>query len=101
MYSAESRAKGAAQAALDRMKATKLAAKQVRLFSLLSKTDIAQSKTDTFFSLKLTFLSLKLTCSVCGGMGTSVGSVYAREKRKSDQTGLVPILNIWVSIVGG
>ena len=32
---------------------------------------------------------------------TSVGSAYAREKRKSDQTGLAPILNIWVIIVGG
>jgi hypothetical protein len=31
----------------------------------------------------------------------SVGSVYAREKRKSDQTSLAPILNIWVIIVGG
>ena len=26
----------------------------------------------------------------------SVGSVYSREKRKLDQTGLVPILIIWV-----
>ena len=31
----------------------------------------------------------------------SVGSNCAREKRKSDQTGLVPILNIWVIIVEG
>jgi hypothetical protein len=31
----------------------------------------------------------------------SVGSVYAREKQKSGQTGLVPILNIRVTIVGG
>jgi hypothetical protein len=33
----------------------------------------------------------------------SVGSVYANQKGKSDQTSLVPILhvNIWVIIVGG
>ena len=32
---------------------------------------------------------------------TSVGSVYANQKGNSDQTSLVPILNIWVIIVGG
>jgi hypothetical protein len=31
----------------------------------------------------------------------SAGSVYAREKRKSDQAGLLAILNIRVIIVGG
>ena len=31
----------------------------------------------------------------------TVISVYANQKGKSDQTGLIPILNIWVIIVGG
>jgi hypothetical protein len=37
--------------------------------------------------------------SIC--IPISVGSVYANQKGKSDQTSLVPILNIWVIIVGG
>jgi hypothetical protein len=35
------------------------------------------------------------------GVNISVGSVYANQKGKSDQTSLVPILNMWVIIVGG
>jgi hypothetical protein len=31
----------------------------------------------------------------------SVGSVYANQKGRSEQTSLVPILDIWVIIVGG
>jgi hypothetical protein len=39
-------------------------------------------------------------CWLLATVPPSVGSVYAREKRKLDQTGLVPIINIWVVVVG-